>query len=360
MKHSTFSASSAHRWMACPGSIALNAQFPDTTSPAAQEGQHAHNEAEEILNALVKGDDFIVSDKPGVNEYIQTICNDWDREKDVLLVEKRVELAHLDVRLFGTADAILMKPDRVIIYDFKYGENVEVFAENNKQMMYYALMFIKAERAYQNFEAVISQPRLRSGETLKRWSFTNTDLFKFYGELKKSLVMALTTQETVVGDHCIFCRAKSICPAQIRAAKEVLGEVDEKPIVFKDPANLTVDQMSKILDNKKAIKWWLDAVEAHANITAYKGISLPRYKLVKKRTRLGWTKEDEAHIAFSSMADCFKKSLITPTQVIKLHPELQNDVLQLASRKEGEPTLVHESDKRETVEPLNFEIPKLN
>ena len=44
--HALLSASSAHRWMACPPSAKLEAKLPDTTSEAAAEGTLAHKVCE--------------------------------------------------------------------------------------------------------------------------------------------------------------------------------------------------------------------------------------------------------------------------------------------------------------------------
>ena len=52
--HAKLSASGAHRWLACPGSVKAEDGIPDVTSTFAQEGTAAH-ELGEI--ALVSGTD---------------------------------------------------------------------------------------------------------------------------------------------------------------------------------------------------------------------------------------------------------------------------------------------------------------
>jgi len=51
--HAIFSPSSAHRWMACPASIAANQGITDSGSPAAFEGTVAHDIAERALSSGV-------------------------------------------------------------------------------------------------------------------------------------------------------------------------------------------------------------------------------------------------------------------------------------------------------------------
>ena len=42
IKHALLSASSAHRWLACPPSARICAQFPDESSEYAKQGTDAH------------------------------------------------------------------------------------------------------------------------------------------------------------------------------------------------------------------------------------------------------------------------------------------------------------------------------
>ncbi len=49
MAHAKLSASGAHRWLECPGSVLLEEQYKNTTSTFAEEGTFAHEIAEYIL-----------------------------------------------------------------------------------------------------------------------------------------------------------------------------------------------------------------------------------------------------------------------------------------------------------------------
>ena len=59
MAHAQLSPSSAMRWMTCPGSVALGAALPDTSSTFADEGTAAHFLAAECLERELNTLDFI-------------------------------------------------------------------------------------------------------------------------------------------------------------------------------------------------------------------------------------------------------------------------------------------------------------
>ena len=157
--HALLSASSAHRWLKCTKSARLEEQFPDTTSEAAKEGTLAHELAElKVRNYFKPGD---VS-KRKLTFAIKKFKEDplWDDEmlihtdtyidyiRDVSIklpatpfveVEKRVDFSDYVPEGFGTADCIMIQGNTLFVIDFKYGKGVPVSAEENPQMMLYAL-----------------------------------------------------------------------------------------------------------------------------------------------------------------------------------------------------------------------------
>lgn len=49
MSHARLSPSSAHRWMACPGSVRECAKYPDKSGHAAIDGTHTHSLLEHCI-----------------------------------------------------------------------------------------------------------------------------------------------------------------------------------------------------------------------------------------------------------------------------------------------------------------------
>ena len=191
-KHALLSASGAGRWLACPPSAKLEEQFPDTESPAAAEGTLAHELAEakvrnfffpkefskRKLNSTVKklqADELWNNEMHGyTDEYLDYIKNTALSLKSMPSVRikqrvyfKEYTLADPEDKIEGSgiADCILLYGDTVHVIDFKYGKGVPVNADNNPQLMLYALGAYQAYRMLypvSRAKLTIVQPRLDS------------------------------------------------------------------------------------------------------------------------------------------------------------------------------------------------------
>jgi len=163
--HALLGASKAHRWMRCPGSIALEADLPDISSPHAEEGTRAHELAAIILEAQIPWcpNDWDADMIDYVRSYVDYVTREAAGHH--LLIEQRVDYS--DVigvpDSFGTSDAIILAGDTITIIDLKYGMGVRVNAEENEQLMLYALGALETFGVTGNYtkaKLVIVQPRL--------------------------------------------------------------------------------------------------------------------------------------------------------------------------------------------------------
>lgn len=164
--HAFLSASSAGRWMHCPGSPSLASKYPSTGSAAADEGTHAHAVAQIMIeyNAgdLTKAekekqlkerkelvDKFYEEhpELPGSFDAMVKILEPyvsyvWERfqelkqldEASVLMAEQKVKFDEYVPGGFGTSDVVLIGAGKAIVIDLKYGKGVPVSAVNNPQI----------------------------------------------------------------------------------------------------------------------------------------------------------------------------------------------------------------------------------
>lgn len=183
-KHAVLSASGAHRWLHCNPSARLELEFADRETEAAAEGTAAHALAEHKLKKALK----IRSRKP-VNPYD---CDEMDAHTDgyvefvleqleeaktlcadpLILIEQRLDFSCYVPDGFGTGDCLIVADKLLHIIDFKYGQGVLVDAEENPQMMLYALGALRQfDHLYDITQVAMSiyQPRR---ENVSTWTIT--------------------------------------------------------------------------------------------------------------------------------------------------------------------------------------------
>lgn len=152
-KHAYLSASASHRWLKCPPSAKLCAEMKDESSPYAQQGTDAHELCEyKVLSAL-----GIPMDNPAehleffdeemdscTSQYCSFVIEQLEDAKNYCrdpkaLVEQRLDFSRWVPGGFGTGDCLIVADKVLHIIDFKYGQGILVDAEDNPQMMCYAL-----------------------------------------------------------------------------------------------------------------------------------------------------------------------------------------------------------------------------
>ena len=215
-----------------------------------------------------------------------------------LLVEKRVDFSDaIGVPgSTGTADVIILHPNRVTVIDLKYGMGVRVDAENNPQTRLYA---IGAMHDYgfmvdaRDVVMVIHQPRL---DHVSEECITVDALAEFGEEARLAAIVALEHENPplVPGEkQCRFCNAKSTCVALKNEVTEYVGHVASAND-FADLAKADNGWLSIAMGRVPLIEHWCKAIRAETERRLFAGDTVQDFKLVEGRKgNRGWTDEAE-------------------------------------------------------------------
>ena len=402
--HATLGASSAERWMACPGSIRASEGLPDHTSEYAREGTVAHTLAEFCLGDGSDPRDWIGHapdpDHPHIqvdkgmadaaSVYVELLRFITDVSSQVAF-EVRVSLDdYFAVEnpqaseslppMFGTADAVAVSADgrTLHVVDYKHGQGIPVEAKDNPQLRYYALgalfkMSPARREAIRKVKTWIVQPRSEHTDGPVRSDGCTPDTLLAFG--RDLTAAALRTQSDdaplVAGEHCRFCPAAGQCAELARVnmekAKMVFSKQDGKIVPEKGPDQLTLDEMRQVLEAMSRINKWMSQVQERAHELLEQGaLDEPDqqalgHKLVAKRATRKWRDPEAAADRLCEVfglgdEEMYERKLRSPAQIekevgkaeLKTHADVLDDLVVAESTGS---TVVPLSDKREAIQP---------
>lgn len=362
--HAVLSASGANRWMNCPPSARIEAELPDSESPAAAEGTAAHALGEHKIRRLLKQR----STRP-VSEYNDDDMEDYtdnyaafvlDRyqkaqESDrtaVLALEQRLDFSHLVPDGFGTGDAVIIQEGVLEVIDFKYGAGVIVDAWENPQLKLYALGALAQYDLLfdvQEVRMTIYQPRR---DNISTFTLEVEELTR-WGEEEVKPRAELAAEgggDFSAGDWCMFCKIKPTCKARAEAALEFAQWE------FEDPTELSDAEIAQALRLIPLMRSWAADLEKYALTEAVDhGRQWEGMKVVAGRAVRKYTDPDEVakRAQAAGYSDIFDRKLITLTKLEKLmgKKDFTEHIGDLVHKPEGKPTLVPVEDKRPELTP---------
>lgn len=389
MAHSEIGASSAHRWLNCPGSVRLYRQLTERKSTIfADMGTAAHELAEGCFltnedpiaclgNVVTINDNTITIDEKivrGVGIYVDKVRSDLAEFGGELKVEQSFSLEWLYPGMFGRNDACIVPKEHfgtLRVYDYKNGSK-NVLAKNNPQMMYYALGAL-GEHNLSLAETVvltIVQPNTWVKDPIDSWEISVPDLYAWGHDVL--LPAAKATQEPnapcISGDWCQFCEASHLCPTRTEEALAKLDPPKDGKLVasLPDPKLISVDKLGAMVSffTSPQFETWVKAITEAERDLFNRGVNIPGRKMItiEKLSNRKWANETEAINVLKEYGDeIWVNELKSPAQIEKVLlgqglKKTQRDAI-VSALTTRDVTLtnivVDEDDERESIESRN-------
>ena len=368
--HALLSASSAHRWLACPPSVRLSEQFADQPTVYAEEGTYLHELCELKLHRYLgditreavetefqehKDSDFYTDEAEAVtDEYVQFCIETIEAVHSscpdpLILVEHRLDYSEIVPGGFGTGDLLIVGDGVLEIIDFKGGRGVRVEADHNPQLMLYALAgLLEFDTLYDihTIRMSIVQPRLNN---ISSFEITPEELMSWArNEVAPTAMLAIEGRgEFKAGEHCRFCKARHTC----RKRSEYYMALAKQD--FKEADLLTDEEIADILPVAQDLAKWVEDLLAYATAQAENGRSWPGYKLVAGVTKRKYTNEADVIRACTEAGynNIFKTTLLGISDLEKAigKKAFRDVVAPYVFKPEGKPELVPLSDRRKPI-----------
>lgn len=385
--HGDLGGSNANQWSKCPASVAMSKGFPSTASPYTEAGRLTHSIAE--LKALKR---FTPMSKRTYNSQLKKLqADEWYKPEMEGYTDQYVEVLEQHAMSFkeppfialetsvpigvytgetkedgspatGTADSIQIAEDTLWVTDYKNGSGVPVSAEENSQMMMYALGALALYApvygdTIQRIKMTIVQPALHS---VSDWEISRADLETWAQTvIVPAAAKALSDDpgEPNPGDWCRFCRAKNLCRARrdkVLALEAFGGRLPEGAKGAENaPRPLLTDaEVADALTRGEQLVTWYNGLKEYALQACLNGKDIPGYKAVAGRSTRDWADLDAAFAALQERG--IDEALLwerEPVTVAGLEKAIGKKTFTEAAQglvvtKPGNPTLVPATDKR--------------
>jgi Protein of unknown function (DUF2800) len=381
--HSRFSASAAHRWAACPGSIVLTKDAPNTTSSAALAGTIGHEVADICLKKNINAYQVTVVEIDGkqhdVPEDTQTSVNNYieflNSRGGTVMSEVKINYAKLlgvpEAEGFGTSDAVVLLDNGDIeIHDLKLGHAYVDVADNKQLMLYAAGVAATLEETtgekveYSTlgiYQPAVSRAGSLHGMTLK-------ELSGEIKELKSAAKAAIAAEKLFIKsgptpafyedytraseDVCKWCKHAASCPTLLAATQEVVTSCTSDDFdIVSTPSLIDDAPVRKAYESIGMLQNFIRAVEdeVYARAVAGRGSYVGVKFVAGRQGNRKWTAEDSASLQLLAVLPeeiVYTKSLLSPAKAESALKKAKVTSLDLSS-------LVSRSAPTKTIAPLN-------
>ncbi len=371
--HAKLSASSADRWLACPGSIKLSEGLPLSPSVYAAQGTAAHYIAAECQQmgnsprrylgkaAMVEGFPIVLDEDliAAVEDFLAYIkANEVKGDRNWVEQSFSTAMKKLHPDFGGTSDRVMWRESEKLlrVYDYKHGAGVVVDVVDSRQLKYYALgVLLQMGFNAAKIELVIAQPRIEHEQgRFRKWSFDAIDLLDYAAELVEGAEATMKPDAPFVAGkkQCQWCPARAICP-ELEKQSHALVAVEFDVTIAYDP-----DKLAAALKLIPMVEARIEAIREFAYAEAERGKTIPGFKLVAKKANRSWKSEDEVKQVLIMKPDYFTPAkLKSPAQIEKIlgKKEFEKILAPLVEKISSGHTLAPMSDPREPVKLLTVD-----
>lgn len=345
--HTARSPSQSHRFLNCPGALALCASLPkhviNIPSDAGRRGTATHALVERTLKEgsvpesyrdriieLIGEEESVSILRPGAKlpgrgrvffivdsemidgaematTYVRQRCKELGVAESALQLETRTNPLPERDDTSGTADVTIDAWDVLEVVDYKNGY-MTVEHEDNEQLLAYLLgKAIDTGWTHEQYLVTVIQPNASHAEgRVRSFPITKAKLLEFQNryrvgiedcELAEAQFEFVKSEQTSLadwareslfaGDHCLFCDAAPTCPARLALAQDQ-AQIDFKDAPQKISLEPDVESVARILEWAPQMESLIRSANAFAKATLEAGHAIPRHKLARRGGRRRW------------------------------------------------------------------------
>lgn len=332
--------STAFRWVPCPGSVPLGAQFPELAErPSAAEGTASHWAGAEMLLGRAVAPDQTAPNGTVLTEEMIEGADLW--VEDVLAVavprglvghlqvEQRIAVPRVHEESEGRVDTWLFDQAAGVLYvwDYKFGRTLEEVVGHWQLVMEACgiLDLLGVDGRTDQLLTVdlrIVQPRAyhRDGR-VRSWRVKASDLRGYFNQLNHAAHAAMSPAAPLAaGPHCLYCPARHACPTLRRSMLSVAdwaqtAQAEELPPDALGAELVLLEMLGSLIEARTT------GVKTQVEAALRGGQAVGDWTLEQTYGRKKWTAPavDVAAVGDLYGVDLRKPlDVITPTQAAKL------------------------------------------
>ena len=238
--------------------------------------------------------------------------------------EEKVDFSKIVPQGFGTADCINVDGDTLTVIDLKTGRGIKVYAQDNEQLMLYAIgaldtLYIDQKCPIKKVKLVVHQNII---DHVDEWVLSVHELDDFGFQANIKALEALDPEIAAFQpstDTCRFCKAY-----QDFVFDDVVQHfvaVSAQPVI--DADKLSNDDIAALLPKLDELDSWSKAVRSVAKDKLNIGEEIKGFKLVQGRASRRWIDESDAietiiDRGLLGQGEVYTKKAISPAQAEKI------------------------------------------